>query len=301
MSTSNKPLIVVFGATGAQGGSVVEHLLKNGLFRIRGITRDASSDKGKALAARGVEVVSADVSKPETLPAAFAGAYGAFVVTNFWDPSSMGKEHAQGIVLVDAAKAAGVTHFQYAALPNVEAESKGKYNVPHFTDKGKVAEYAKTKGFAYTSFPGASFYYQNFAAFFPPKKEGDTYVYSLPETSTISAFDVNDIGGVSVASFLQPQRWNGDYLPSTGDHLTPAEYVRLIGEQTGKKVKLNVVPRDVFAKFGFPGAHELAEMFGWFDEFTYHGRIAKREEGIRAFPDHKTFRQWLATGALKLD
>lgn len=298
---STIPLIVVFGATGAQGGSVIEHLSKSGLFRIRAVTRDANSDKGKALAARGFEVVSADVSKPDTLPAAFAGAYGAFVVTNFWDPSSMGKEYEQGIVLVDAAKAAGVVHFQYSALANVEAESKGKYNVPHFTHKGKVAEYARTKGFTYTSFPGAAFYFQNFLAFFPPKKEGDTYVYTLPETSSISAFDVNDIGGVAAASFLQPKRWNGDYIPSTGDHLSPAEYVKQIGEVTGKKVKLNLVPRDVFAKFPFPGAHELAEMFGWFDEYTYHGRIAKREEGIRAYPDHKSFREWLATGVIKLE
>jgi uncharacterized protein YbjT (DUF2867 family) len=300
MSSAN-PLIVVFGATGAQGGSVIEHLLQNGFFRIRGITRDASSNKGKALAARGVEVVSADVSKPETLPAAFAGAYGAFVVTNFWDPSSMGKEHSQGIALVDAAKSAGVTHFQFSALPNVEAESKGKYHVPHFTDKGKVADYAKTKGFTYTSFPAASFYFQNFSTSFTPKKDGDTYVYSIPETSTITGFDVADIGGVSVASFLQPQRWNGQYLPSTGDHLTPAELVQQIGEHTGKKVKLVTVPRELFAKAGFPGAEELAQMFGWFNEFTYHGRLAKREEAIRAFPGHKTFRQWLASSDFKLE
>ena len=103
------------------------------------------------------------------------------------------------------------------------------------------------------------------------------------------------------AVLAQPVRWNDQYLPASGDHLTPAEYVAQIGAATGKKTKLNAVPRDVFAKFPFPGAAELADMFGWFSEYTYHGLIAKREESVRAFPQIKTFAEWLATGALKLE
>jgi len=298
---ADKKLIVVLGATGAQGGSVVEALLKDGSFKVRGITRDASKDEAKALAAKGIEIVAADVSKPETYGAIFKGAYGAFVVTNFWDPSSMGKEKEQGKALVDAAKSAGVTHFQWASLPDVEVESNHKFHVPHFTDKAKVEQYAKTVGFKYTTFPAASFYYQNFKAFFPPKKEGDTYVYTLPEAATITAFDVEDTGTAVVAAFKHPDRWNNLYLPLSGDHASPAEYIAAIGAHTGKKTKLTSVPIEVFAKFGFPGAEELAHMFGWFSLATYHGHAAKREESIRANPNMKSFKQWLVSSGFKLE
>lgn len=301
-SGKGKQVVAVFGATGQLGGSVVQHLLPTGKYTVRGVTRSASSAKAKELAAKGVELVEADVSKPETFGGVFRGAHAAVVVTNFWDPSSMGKEFEQTKALADAAKAAGVEQFILLGLPNVEAETGGKIHVPHFTDKGKAYEYVKAAGFKSTTSVGPSFYFQNFLSFFPGKKEADgTYVYTLPETSQITAFDADDIGGLVAAVLAQPQRWNGDYLPASGDHLTPAEFVAQIGAATGKKTKLNAVPRQVFATFGFPGAKELADMFAWFDEFTFHGRLAKREETVRAFPQIKTFKQWLATGALKLE
>jgi uncharacterized protein YbjT (DUF2867 family) len=300
---SSKPIVVVFGATGAQGSSVIEHLLKAGTFSLRAVTRDTSSAKAKALEARGVTLVAADVSKPDTYAAAFAGAFGAFVVTNFWDASSMGKELEQGKALAEAAKKAGVQQFVYSGLPNVEAESGGKIKgVPHFTQKAQAFDYIKTLGFKFTTSVGASFYYQNFAAFFPPKKDdAGVYVYTMPATSNITAFDVSDIGGTVASVFAQPARWNNQYLPSAGDHLSPQEYVDLIAEATGKKTKVVLVPTEQFAKFGFPGAEELAEMFQWFNDYTYHGHLAQREESVRAFPAIKSFKEYLASGAIKLE
>lgn len=298
----SKQVVTVFGATGAQGASVIAHLLKQGKFSLRAVTRDDKSAKADALRAKGVAVVKADVSDATSYAAAFDGAFGAFVVTNFWDPSSMGKELEQGRALADAAKKAGVQQYVYSGLPDVEGETGGSNKgVPHFTDKAKVFEYTKTLGFKHVTSVGASFYYQNFQAFFPPKKEGDTYVYTLPATATITAFDVNDIGGTVAAVFAEPERWHNEYLPSSGDHMAPADYVRQIGEANGKKTKLVTVPIDVFAKFGFPGAEEMAHMFHWFDTHTYHGKLAKREESIRAYPAMKTFKQFLAAGGLKLE
>lgn len=64
-------LIVVIGATGAQGGSVVSSLLGDKSYRIRGVTRNPSSEKAKALSAKGVEVVTADSSDAGSLKKAF--------------------------------------------------------------------------------------------------------------------------------------------------------------------------------------------------------------------------------------
>src|SRR5437660_490642 len=83
MLSNDKKLIAVIGATGQQGGGVVRALQANGQFAVRALTRNP--DKHRELAE---EVVEADLGKPETLKAAFEGAYGVFLVTNFQEAGS---------------------------------------------------------------------------------------------------------------------------------------------------------------------------------------------------------------------
>ena len=83
---------------------------------MRAITRDPNKDKAKALAAKGAEVVSANLDDVESLKKAFAGAHGVFGVTNFWEHFSAEKEKAQAKNIADAAKAAGVKHVIWSTL-----------------------------------------------------------------------------------------------------------------------------------------------------------------------------------------
>ena len=140
MSSNNKKLIAVIGATGQQGGGVVRALQASGEFKVRALTRDP--DKHRQLAD---EVVKADLDRPETLEAAFKGAYGVFLVTNFREKGT--DEFKQARAAVGAAKDAGVKHFVWSTLPDVEAISGGKFNVPHFTGKAKVDRVVKDTGF----------------------------------------------------------------------------------------------------------------------------------------------------------
>ncbi|MEO7454713.1 MAG: NmrA family NAD(P)-binding protein, partial [Gemmatimonadaceae bacterium] len=93
---ADRKIIAVVGATGAQGGGLVRAILADpsGGFSVRAITRDVNSDKAKALAAAGAEVVAADVDDEASMTKAFAGAYGAYCVTFFWDHYSPEKEIA---------------------------------------------------------------------------------------------------------------------------------------------------------------------------------------------------------------
>src|SRR6266480_2127989 len=131
MLSNNRKLIAVIGATGQQGGGVVRALKARGQFKVRALTRDP--DKHRQLAE---EVVEADLDKPETLKAAFEGAHGVFLVTNFQEAGS--DELKQATATVRAAKDAGVKHLIWSTLPNVEAISGGKFDVPHFTGKAKI-------------------------------------------------------------------------------------------------------------------------------------------------------------------
>src|SRR5512132_2691597 len=131
MSSDSKKLIAVIGATGPQGGAVVRALQAQGQFNVRALTRNPG--KHRALAD---EVVEADLDRPETLKAAFAAAHGVFLVTNFWEQGT--DEFKQATAAVRAAKEAGVQHFVWSTLPDVEAISGGTLHVPHFTGKAKI-------------------------------------------------------------------------------------------------------------------------------------------------------------------
>src|SRR6266404_9008115 len=136
MLSNNKKLIAVIGATGQQGGGVVRALQASEGFNVRALTRNP--DKHREL---GDEVVEADLNRPETLKAAFEGSYGVFLVTNFREAGI--DELKQATAAVRAAKETGVQHFVWSTLPNVEAISGGRFDVPHFTGKAKIDRIVK--------------------------------------------------------------------------------------------------------------------------------------------------------------
>src|SRR6266545_911641 len=154
MASNHRKLIAVLGATGQQGGGVVRALQAQGQFKVRALTRDPGKHGGLA-----DEVVKADLNRPETLKAAFEGAHGVFLVTNFWEQGA--DELKQATAAVRAAKDAGVDHFIWSTLPDVEAISGSKFHVPHFTGKAKVDQIVKEAGFPHHTFVIAPFFYQN--------------------------------------------------------------------------------------------------------------------------------------------
>src|SRR6516165_10755795 len=188
-----KKVIAVIGATGAQGGGLVRAIQhdRNGEFSARAITRDVNSDKAKALAALGAEVVAADIDNEESLKKAFAGAYGAYCVTFFWAHFSPEKEQANARNMANAAKAAGLQHVIWSTLEDTRkwvplSDNRmptlmGKYKVPHFDAKGQADDYFTELGLPMT-FSHASFYWENFLGRgLGPKRTGDgTYALNLP-------------------------------------------------------------------------------------------------------------------------
>ena len=125
MATNDMRLIAVFGATGQQGGGVVRALKADARFKVRALTRDPEKYQGPA-----DEVVLADLERPDTPSAALANAHGVFLVTNFWQEGT--DEIKQATTAIQAAKAAGVRHLVWSTLPDVEAISGGKFNLPQF-------------------------------------------------------------------------------------------------------------------------------------------------------------------------
>jgi hypothetical protein len=132
ISLAMSKLLVVFGATGQQGGSVVSHVLNDAelskQYKVRAVTRDPSSSKAEALKTKGVEVVKADLSDPASLSSALKGAHTIFFLTSpSMGPNAKSDELGQGKGVADAAVAAGVQYIIFSTLPHVERLSGGKY------------------------------------------------------------------------------------------------------------------------------------------------------------------------------
>src|SRR5882762_8691711 len=267
MVSNDKKLIAVIGATGHQGGGVVRALQASGQFKVRALTRNP--DKHRELAE---EVVEADLDKPETLKAAFEGAHGVFLVTNFQEAGT--DELKQATAAISAAKDLGVKHFVWSTLPDVEAISGGKFNVPHFTGKAKIDRVVKDGGFENYTFVIAPFYYQNLAGAIAPHKQADQSMgWALPLDPTrrvIHMGDINELGNIVAGAFAHPdEAGNGQYLPLVGDYLSFNEIVETLNRQ-GHNFSYKQVPKEVFVGF-FPGATEIAEMFSYWEAHTYLG------------------------------
>jgi uncharacterized protein YbjT (DUF2867 family) len=266
MSSNSKKLIAVIGATGQQGGAVVRALQAQGQSKVRALTRHPAKHRGLA-----DEAVEADLDRPETLKAAFAGAHGVFLVTNFLEQRT--DEFKQATAAVRAAKEAGVNHFVWSTLPDVEAISGGKFHVPHFTGKAKVDRIVKEAGFAHHTFVIAPFFYQNLVAWTPQKQEDGTLGWALPIDPTVRGIhmgDIRELGPIVAGAFAHPdEAGNGEYLPLVGDFMSFNEIVDTLNRQ-GHDFSFKQVPSEVFATL-FPGAAEIAAMFAWFQAHTYLG------------------------------
>ena len=307
-TATGKRIIVVVGATGAQGGGLVRAILndKSSPFAVRAITRDVNSDKAKALAEAGAEVVAADVDDVKSLRKAFEGAYGAFCVTFFWAHFKPEKELSQARNMAQAAKDAGVKHVIWSTLEDTRESIPlsddrmptlmGKYKVPHFDAKGEANAIFTELGVP-TTFLVTSFYWENFIYFgMGPKKGPDgKLAITLPIGSKkLASIAAEDIGKTAYAIFERGQEMIGKTVGIAGGHLTGAQMAKSLTKALGQEVTYNEVSPATYRTFGFPGADDLGNMFQFNSEFEQDCCDARSISETKSLnPELKTFDRWL--------
>jgi uncharacterized protein YbjT (DUF2867 family) len=290
-------IITVLGGTGTQGGGVIDALIEDGRFRLRAPVRNPTSDAALSLGRRGVELIKADVLDIDSMHPVFKGAYGAFVVTNFWDPAQMHRETAVGTQLAKAACAAGVHHLIWSTLPDCESISRGRYKVAHFTDKSRVDAVVQDAGFPRHTFVRAPMYFQNFIRMnrpvpLPSGARGWA-VPMDPAARVMHAGDATEVGRAVAAAFVAGDRLrNGSYLDVCAGTYSWNDFVGAL-KALGHHLGVERVPVEVYDTF-FEGAPELREMYQYYEEYTYFGpehetRIAATAAlvpgGFTSFPD----------------
>ncbi len=305
---SGKKVLAVVGATGAQGGGLIAAALADpdSPFVVRAITRTPDSEAAQALAARGVEVVRADLDDLDSLVQAFAGADAAFCVTNYWEVLDPEREKRQASNLAAAAGAAGVEHVMWSSLEDTRRwypigddqlpTLLDEYKVPHYDTKGEAETYFVEAGVPVT-FLMTSFYWENMIYFGlgPSRGEDGQLRLTLPlRDAPLSGIAAADIGANAHRLFVQGAPANVQRVGIAGGHLTGDQMATSLGHALGEPVTYEPVTADMFRSFGFPGAEDLGNMFQFLDLQREYVLANHSVEETRArVPGLTTFDAWL--------
>jgi uncharacterized protein YbjT (DUF2867 family) len=305
---SEKKIIAVVGATGAQGGGLVRAILAdpNGGFAARAITHNPDSEKAKALAAAGAEVVKADVEDADSLRRAFDGAYGAYCVTFYWSHLSPEKELQHGHNLARAAQDAELKHVVWSTLEDTRnwvplsddrmPTLMEHYKVPHFDAKGEADAAFRELGVP-TTYLLTSFYWDNFIHFgMGPTRGADgklAITFPLGDAK-MPSMAAEDIGRCAYGIFKRPELI-GKRVGIAGEHVSGAEMAAGFTRAFGEDVRYNAVDPAVYRGFGFPGADDLGNMFQFYRDFEDDFRKPRDVEFSRELnPQLQDFATWLA-------
>ncbi|EED23206.1 hscarg dehydrogenase, putative [Talaromyces stipitatus ATCC 10500] len=274
-------ILVVFGATGNQGGSVINAVLADPAlkdqYRIRAITRNASKPAAVALREKGVEVVEADVANGESIRKAMENAHTVFAMTEtIHDEELVTRDLAHGKGLVDAAVAANVSFYIYSTLPSIKHYSGGKYlHGDHFDVKSKVEDYIKKQNIKSAFVSPGSFMSIFLESMGPAPLGNGTYAIMnvvIPQTELPLLDTLGDIGKFVALMLADPKKYEGKVIPAATKLYSMQQIAQIMGEVSGKEIRYIQQPPEVMRKF-IPAnaADRVIDMMLYFQDFGYYG------------------------------
>jgi uncharacterized protein YbjT (DUF2867 family) len=269
---TNKRLVLVTGATGKQGGAVVEALLQRG-HQVRATTRNPDSKAATNLKLKGVDVVKADFSDSASLLKAATGVDTLYAMMTPLE-AGIEAEVQQGIALADAAKAAGVGHLILGSV----ASADGGTGIPHFDSKYRVEQYVAALGVPYT-ISAPVFFMENLIDVWalPSLREGKLAL-AMPSNRPLQQIAVRDIGRFVVAMVERRQEVFGKRFDIGGDEITGEEAAAILSRVTGREIRYEGFPPEYLQE----QSEDMALMFKWFDA---HGYVADIQALHRDFSE----------------
>jgi uncharacterized protein YbjT (DUF2867 family) len=262
--------VLVTGATGKQGGSLVNEL-KGKDFTLRAMTRKPDSENARKLATAGVEVVGGDLDNEDSLRRALDGAWGVFAVQNTWE-AGVEREEEQGKRLARLAREAGVQHYVYASVGSAHRHT----GIPHFDNKARVEDVVRSLGFPSYFISRPVFFMENLTS--PWFLNGDAIYSALNPDTQLQMIAVADIGKYAARAFVDAEKFRNREIDIAGDSKSMAETADIFSRAFGRKITYVQIPIDEVRK----NSEDFAIMLEWFERVGYSADIdgTAREFGV---------------------
>lgn len=261
VSKTSPRTVLVGGATGHQGGAVVNELLARG-HKAVAYVRSADSLKAQALANRGITLVEGDLADVKTLTKAMAGVDAVFSITVPFGESGIEGEIAQGKALADAA-AQQRKHLVYSSVAGANVADK---SVGHVNSKQVIEEYINSKDVTHTIL-GPVYLMENLLNFDFNQLRRDVYALPLSPGRKIDQTTVLDIASLAVYAIENPDEMIGQRVDLASDSVSGQEIVDVLTEVLGRTITYYQMPIEQVRQFA---GDEVATMFQKFEEAPYH-------------------------------
>jgi uncharacterized protein YbjT (DUF2867 family) len=269
---SKSKLVLVTGATGKQGGAVVNALLTRG-HQVRALTRNSASSAANRLRQQGVEIAVGDFTDHDSLERAARGADAVYAMSTPFEQGAE-KEIAQGIASTDAAKAAGVAHLIYSSA----ASANRATGISHFDGKYAVEKHLQASGVPYTIVAPVFFMENLLQPWTLSSLRQGKFAMALPASRSLQQITVADIGAFVATVIERSNAVFGRRFDIAGDELTGEEAAAILTKVTGRAVHYEGFPSNVLRA----QSEDLARMFEWFDRTGYAADIKSLR---RDFPE----------------
>ena len=287
MSNSETSPILVAGATGKQGGSVVRALLRAGRS-VRALVRDPASTGAQALAARGVEVVKGDYHDSASLDAAMTGAWGVFSVQMGSHPGDPDTEVVTGKAFIEAAGRAGVDMLVHTSVAragdqeNFVGWNEGLWEPLYWNNKAAVNDMVKAQGFRHWTILKPAMIMEDLVppmadTMYPSLRERGRFETAIKADTGMDWIAAKDIGAFAAAAFADPERFHGHEIDLAAETATMPGVAAKIAKATGKPVSAITLSKE----------EALAQPYG---ELGYRHESWNNVEGYKV--DLDAARRW---------
>jgi uncharacterized protein YbjT (DUF2867 family) len=279
--TSPQPLpIAIIGATGQQGGSVIDALREAGA-PIRALVRNPDSPAAHALSDRGIDVVRADQENEQSLADGLTDVAALFFMTTFDGTDGTEGEVRRGLTVAHAAAKAKVPYVVYSSVGGAERGT----GIPHFESKFEVEQ--RLAALVPTTIIRPTFFMENLTEQLSPNEDGEVVIrMPMPGDVPMQMVAVRDIGRAAARLLLEPGAIDGDAIEIAGDELTLDAVATRAGEALGVPTRFESIPLEYLGD-----DEDLKAMFRWFAEGSAYRADLDRSRSLVA--DSHDLGSWL--------